>query len=162
MEKLANNVKSEIFDVLPLYPLKDLWKCSVVDIESLGAIITPTSPHFGLFLALDALLLDVERIGRVAKGLLQKGLVYLCAWGPDCERVRDIFDEIAIGMDPEQDKAVVMTTWHSDESLQEAVWFFINSAFPDEAYARTCQDWICAPIGHSDWEKIIRESQSSR
>jgi hypothetical protein len=161
MEKLANSVKSEIFDVVRHYPLKDLWLCSIVDIESLGEAITPTSPHFGLFLALDALSLDVERIRRVAQELLQKGLVFLCAWGPDCERVHDIFDEIAIEMDPKQDKAVVMTTWHSDESLQEAAWFFINSAFLDEAYARTCQNWIFAAIGHSDWEKVIRESQSS-
>jgi hypothetical protein len=49
-----------------------------------------------------------------------------------------------------------MTTWHSNETLEEALWFFINSAFPDQVYERACNDWIVAPAGNREWEQIIR------
>src|SRR5580704_406521 len=161
MEKLTGNVKSEVFELSPDMPPKNLYLSSVGNIESLVDEIAPSSQDFGLFLALDADSLDDGKIGQVAKRLLLKGLVYLCAWGPDCERVHDLFDLAALEMDPQQNRAVIMTTWHADEPLHEAVWFFVNSAFPDEAYARTCHDWVFAPIGHPDWEKAIRESHSS-
>jgi hypothetical protein len=162
MEKLASNVKSEIFELVPKYPPKDLYLCLIGDIELLGAAVMPSSRHFGLFLALDAGMIGAETIRRVAEDLLRQGLVCLCAWGPDCERVHDIFDEVDVAMDPEPNKPVVMTTWHSDESLEEAVWFFVNSAFSDEAYAPTCRDWIFAPVANREWEKSIRDSWSAK
>ncbi|MGC1490061.1 MAG: hypothetical protein WA798_01730, partial [Candidatus Acidiferrum sp.] len=124
--------------------------------------VQPSSKHFGLFLALDAVAIDVERIRRVAEKLLRRGLVYLCTWGSDCERVHDIFDEVDVRMDPEQQKPVVMTTSHSDESIEEAVWYFVNCAFSEEAYLPTCLDWIFAPVGNREWEKAIRESWSAK
>jgi hypothetical protein len=162
MEALARNLKGEGSVLLPHYPPKDLYLCSTAEIESLVAVVAPSSQHFGLLLALDAMSIESERIGSVAEKILRKGLVYLSAWGPDCERVHDIFDEVEIGRDPEQGKPVVMTTWHADESLEEAVWFFVNAAFSDEAYASSCSDWILASVGNRDWEKAIRESWSAK
>jgi hypothetical protein len=161
MEKLSGIVHNEVLEPSPDMPSKDYYLCSVGNIELLSDEITPSSQHFCLFLALDAKSLDDGKIREVAKRLLQKGLVYLCAWGPDCERVHDLFDYTILEMDPQQDRPVVMTTWHTEESFQEAVWFFINAAFPDEAYVRNCHDWMFAPIGNPGWEKVIRESQSS-
>jgi hypothetical protein len=153
MEKLAGNVFSE---VLPDRPRRDVYLCSSETIESLVTQVVPSSRHFGLFVALDARSLDANKIAQLAGYLLEKGLVYLCAWGPDCERVHDIFDEVAVQRDPEQNEPVIMTTWHSDETLQEALCFFVNSAFPDDAYERTCNEWIVSPIGHPEWGQIVR------
>jgi hypothetical protein len=150
MEKLAGNVVSEL---LPDRPLRDIYLCSSETIESLVQQIVPPSPHFGLLLAADARSLDADRIGLVAESLLNKGLAYLCAWGPDCERVHDIFDEMIVEVDPEQNKGVILTTWHSKEPLEEALWFFVNSAFPNEAYEDSCNAWIAAPIGFPEWER---------
>src|SRR5262245_58549337 len=36
-------------------------------------------------------------VHRVAELILASGCKYLCAWGPDCERVHDIFDEVIVG-----------------------------------------------------------------
>jgi len=153
MEKLAGHVRSE---VLPDRPRRDIYLCPSESIESLVLQIVPPSPHFGLLLAVDARPLDADRIGYLAEDLVGKGLAYLCAWGPDCERVHDIFDEIIVEMDPEQNKGVILTTWHSKERLDEALWFFINSAFPNEAYEGTCHAWIVASIGCPEWEQTAR------
>ena len=59
-------------------------------------------------------------------------------------------------MDPEQNRPVVLTTWHKDETLKEALWFFVNSAFPAEEYEPNCNDWIVALIGDPQWERIVR------
>jgi hypothetical protein len=66
--------------------------------------------------------------------------------------VHDCFDETIVERELDTgvespDENVIMTTWHSQESLSEVLWFFINSAFPTHAYEKTCKDWIIAPIG---------------
>ncbi len=63
---------------------------------------------------------SVGEISRVAEVLLGSGGVYFCTWGNGCERVHDI---IEVDPDPADD-SVVMTTWHDDETLDEALWFF--------------------------------------
>ena len=154
MEKLAGNVISE---VLPDRPRRDVYLCSSESIESLLGQITTTSRHFGLLLALDARSIEADQIGQIAETLLVKDLAYLCAWGPDCERVHDIFDEVALSGNLEQNESVVLTTWHTDEPLEETLWFFVNSAFPDDEYEGTCNEWIIALIGHPEWEHIVRD-----
>lgn len=86
------------------------------------------------------------------------GLAYLCAWGPDCERVHDIFDEEDLARGLERGTHdVIMTTWHNDESLEEALWFFVHSASPADGYVHGCADWVIAPIANPVWEQEVRE-----
>jgi len=56
-------------------------------------------------LAWDARAASVDEISRVARWLLNAGAVYVCVWGPHCERVHDILDEENIGPNPEPDSA---------------------------------------------------------
>ncbi|TKB92852.1 MAG: hypothetical protein E8D41_08780 [Nitrospira sp.] len=89
--------------------------------------------HCVLFLAMDARPMSVGEISNMANWALDQGAVYVCAWGPDCERVHDIIDEVLVDRDPgETDEDVIMTTWHDDETLEEALWFAVNSAYPQE------------------------------
>ena len=157
MEKLLTNVRSK---VLPDMQTKDFYLCPSKTIDVLASQITPTSKNFGLLLAMDSESVDVGRIGHAAGMLMEKGLAYLCAWGRDCERVHDIFDETQVEQDPDLKSGVIMTTGHADQTLQEALHFFVNTAFPDQAYERTCNDWIVAPIGNREWERIIRNEFS--
>ncbi len=161
MEKLLSNVKSEVF---PDKQTKDIYLCPTTTIDMLAEQITLTSPNFGLLLAMDARSIDSGRIGKLAEKMADKGLAYLCVWGPDCERVHDIFDEIDVQRDLEPtDDNVIMTTWHSAESLEESLWFFVNCAFPAETYEQSCKEWIVAPIGNDEWEQTIRDAlQMSR
>ncbi len=118
--------------------------------------VRPNSPHFGLFIAADASKISNERIRAVAKLLIGRGLAYLCTWGPDCERVHDSFDFADLEFDPQGTRAVIMTTWHDDESLSEAIWFFVSAAFPDESYEKTCLEWIVAGVGTDKWNESVR------
>lgn len=54
------------------------------------------SPHHTLFIACDSRDISVAEIARFAEMALQDGAAYICAWGPDCERVHDIVDETIV------------------------------------------------------------------
>jgi len=140
-----------------LLPEKVVYLCPSETIEDLADKTTPRSPNFGLFVALNALHVTDESILRAAKKLLSKGLACLCAWGPDCARVHDLFDVAAREINDElSGDDVIMTTWHSDESIEEALWFFIECEFVTGKFTQTCKDWIIAPISNSEWEQLIR------
>lgn len=111
--------------------------------------VTPEAPRFGLLLACDARGLSAETVGSVAKALYARGLCYLCVWGPDCERVHDIFDEVGAAID-----RFVMTTWHKNEPIEEAAWFFISCAIPGEQAGPAdgrAPDWIAISVRNSTW-----------
>jgi hypothetical protein len=50
----------------------------------------------------------------------------------------------------------MMTTWHSEESLDEALWFFVSAAFPDDGYSYTCRSGLAISVGRSDWDEQIQ------
>jgi hypothetical protein len=109
-----------------------------------------SSPKFICFLAWDASQETVEAISHVAEKLLNSGCVYFCAWGNDCERVHDITDEVCVSLYPsEDDESVIMTTWHKDESLDEALWFFLRCTWPDDHYFDICNSVVAISIGCS-------------
>jgi hypothetical protein len=168
MEKLLPDVPSVASLIFPEeLPDKTLYVCVTDSVGQLADEIRPTSPHFGLLVAMDAKEIASDEIFSFANKTLTAGLVYLCAWGPDCERVHDLFDEeyLARELGPplwgEEQKTrkwedVLMTTSHADDSLEDALWFFVHSAVPTASYRRTCTDWVVAIVGNCDWEQEIR------
>jgi hypothetical protein len=139
------------------FPEKVFYLCPTDSIENLGEKITTTNSNFGLFVAMDANRVADESILQGAKQLLSKGLACLCTWGPDCERVHDLFDVAARGVNSElSGDNVIMTTWHADVPVEEALWFFVHAAFVTEKFDKTCKDWIIAPISSPEWEQLIR------
>src|SRR5581483_5372252 len=94
--------------------------------------------------------LPADTISNIAKVMYERGLCYLCAWGPDCERVHDIFDEMALWMNISAMKmGHAVTTWHVDEPIEDAVCFFIFCAIPDEqsGLKNACDaDWIAVSV----------------
>ena len=117
------------------------------------------STHFCLLLAGDAQGVSREVLGSLADAALTGGCVYLCAWGPHCERVHDCFDQTFVERniaDETPDAPVVMTTWHEKESLDSAVTFLTRDAFPDDAFFATCHASVVAVIGNSDWVVEVR------
>ena len=128
----------------------------VPTLDDLPPALESVSTHFCLFLAIDARLTDNEAIRRAAKSLLERGIAYLSAWGPDCERVHDQFDIERIPDEP-KDKTV-MTTWHSKESMPEALWFFANCVEPAGGYTASCKDWVAISVGNVAWAQQIRSN----
>lgn len=64
--------------------------------------------------------------GRIAEWLVESGCLYAVTWGRDCEKWHDSVDDANLrefdhGDIP--DDRFVMTTWHENEPLREALWF---------------------------------------
>lgn len=63
---------------------------------------------------------------RIAEWLLESGCLYVVAWGVECEVWHDTVDWTnleAFDYGDIPDDKFVMTTWHTDEQLAEALWF---------------------------------------
>ena len=76
----------------------------IADVPSLEDVhhsVRSISGNFCLFLANDATAIPDEDVRKAAALLLQEGIAYLCVWGPDCERVHDLFDLECIPDEPE-------------------------------------------------------------
>ena len=90
IERLASKLRTR---VLPDRPTKEIFLCTPDSLEQFARDIKVASQHFGLLLLMDARGQTDETLFDAAKQLVSKGLVYLCAWGADCERVHDRFDD---------------------------------------------------------------------
>ena len=113
-------------DFIPNQPIRAEHLADFAVLEGLAL----SSPHTVLFIAADARGVDHEVIARAADHLLKHGLVSVCVWGPDCERVHDIFDEVYIGDGSIEPSFVLMSTWHDNGSLEDAYEFFALNAMP--------------------------------
>jgi len=158
LELLLNGFHSQLEMIPSRKPsTKNIYLCSAQTIDQLPAQIEATSKHFGLLLAFNSDSIKAEEIEQVATMLVDKGLAYLCAWGPNCERVHDLFDAAAASKNEDLiGDDVIMTTWHADEDLHEALWFFLHSAFPTQFFETSCTNWVIAVIGNRKWEDEIR------
>jgi len=125
--------------------------------EITAALSSPPSRHFVLFLALDARNVPDDDILSVARALLPMGLGYVVAWGPDCERVHDLFDRAEIERELVKDSgSVVMTTWHDNEPLEEALWFAVVNTVPAPPYDEDCTSVIAVSVSNQDWNDLIQ------
>ena len=81
---------------------------------------------------------SMEEIAELAKKLIDKGLKYICCWGPESTAGDNGFDLGNIEWEEENKTELhVMSTWH-DEPLADAVWFFLYNATPDDQYWESC------------------------
>ena len=76
-----------------------------------------------------------ERRNRIAAWLVKSGCLYVVAWGVECEEWHDTVDwtnleRFDFGDIP--DDKFIMTTWHANEPLSEALWFAGHCAYHPE------------------------------
>ncbi len=135
---------------------RELFALSITQIQDFPELLVLPGPHFALFLACDARELPADAIHGLARSLISQGLVYFCVWGPDCRRVHDIFDHAAFEHEPHAaDSSTIKTTWHEYESLDEALWFFLNNTFAADRYAKSCLSAVAVSIGNEEWSAQI-------
>jgi len=108
---------------------EDLWDCEPISVAE-GCYV--------LFMASyrQAQLSKVE----AARAWVEAGAVYVCAWGPNSPEIEETFDYASFL--PEFGEPLpftLMTTSHSDELLEEALWFaFYNGKAPHEVGDGSC------------------------
>lgn len=87
--------------------------------------------------------------GTWARRVTDQGLDYLCTWGPDCARLHDVMDENLVEYELAGQPApfFVMTTWHPDESLDDALFFLQACTLPMDGARRPA---IFALVGRPD------------
>ncbi len=102
---------------------------------------------------------SLDTISRLARRLIDAGAVYFCTWGPDCERIHDLIDEVAVTDTLISDtNATLMTTWHHDESLAEAIWYALYCALPNDLHPDECRSVIALCIGCPHWTAQVRSA----
>ena len=118
---------------------RDLYVSVAHDIKTWSPELTRLRPFVAL-LAMDADTEENETLELLASHLIAAGCHYVCTWGPGCERMHDVVDEVwhrvnsdlaALPADA-WDERDVMTTWHERESLDEALWYAIFLAHLEE------------------------------
>jgi hypothetical protein len=141
---------------------RDLFLLALPRSEDLPGSLSLATSRFVCLLAWDARAASTDEIATLARRLLNAGAVYVCAWGPDCERVHDIIDKASVGPNPDSGTyGVVMTTWHDSEPLAEVLGFVLTAAWPDEAYEDDCGCTIGIAIGSPQWTDEIRAAFSN-
>ena len=118
-------------------------KFAVIEIPKLEwpPTLEVPSKRFRLFVAADVTRANTQAVSDFAFAALKRGMVYFCSWGPGCERFHDIVDEVMIGDDLTEQQFsgpstsdVVMTTWHDDETLEEALEYLVTCAVPSDGF----------------------------
>jgi hypothetical protein len=137
-------------------------------IVELSSLSWPTdlrlpSARFRLFVAADVTSVAAESIAGFAHSALANGMVYFCAWGPGCERFHDLVDEVVAADDPcrrqspdNKGQDTIMTTWHDDETLGEALDFFISCSLPTAGFEPGSNHWVAIST-NPEWVVTIHQ-----
>jgi hypothetical protein len=134
-----------------------LYLLGVDRIRDVPRNIEVGSRYFVCVLAMEAKGMPDDDISNVTRGLVRSGCVYLCTWGPDCERVHDLTDSELGALEAGQSNATdVMTTWHDQDSLSEVLWYALNVAWPAGAFEDQCASTLVVVIGRPDWAETCR------
>jgi hypothetical protein len=92
-----------------------------------------------------------------AKKAVARGVAVVCAWGPGCTMIEEMFDDAIVDANPnETEKNVVLTTSHEGESLEEAMEFFLDVILPAKDRADQCRAWCIAAFGEDLHKRVTR------
>jgi hypothetical protein len=127
-------------------------------IEQLSDCLPHRSKYFTLLLAWDAPETEHEKLMEMFQPLVDRGLAYFCAWGSRCSEVHDAIDLCAVNKEQANGPAdyQLMTTWHDDEPLDEALWFFNMCAIPAGDYVISDFERFAVAVGDVGWEREMR------
>lgn len=129
----------------------DLYLLSIDSLGLTQEMLDNIDDHFVVCLAMDGTKFIDQEIKNFASILIQAGCSYFCCWGQDCERIHDLFDLTAFELDPEG--PCIITTWHADTPLSEAIWAAMNTAWPDPVFEDSTKALIGISVGNPSWSE---------
>ncbi len=125
-------------------------------IAQAAEVFAPGGQGFGLFIAIEDGGVEIEAVAAFAEHAMNCGCAAVSIWGTDCERYHDIFDEVALAQSLATGRpGVLMTTWHAEESLQDALTFYILWACVDEEFAPPPNHWLILSIGNAAGAAVV-------
>jgi hypothetical protein len=138
---------------------RQIWMLELADIHAPFDWSELQDAKFVCLSAMNAGSAGKDDVSAFCSRLIELGCAYYCAWGPDCERVHDIMDELVIGDNPPRTYiGCLMTTSHAKESLAEAVDFFLSGTVPDEEFAPVgCPFGLAVVVGSVEWTSEIEQ-----
>lgn len=135
-------------------------KFAVIEVSNLEwpTTLEVPSKRFRLLVAADVKSVNTLVISDFALAALKRGMVYFCSWGPGCERFHDIVDGVVVGDDgtgqefsgPNRSD-VVMTTWHDDETLEEALDYLATCAVPTDGFTPDSDFRLVISVANQQW-----------
>ena len=137
---------------------RELFLISLDTSFNIPKVIQLPSKHFACFIAWDSEDATDEEISHLMEVLIKNGAAYICSWGNNCERLHSIADLIRDRPDVKYDfseDSVIMTTSHNDESIEEALYFFLTDTHPDEYYESTLSSSLAIVIDKQNNLQII-------
>ena len=138
----------------------------VIRLDSLiwPAHIQIPSGRFRLFVAAEVSRISTEVISEFANSALKSGMVYFCAWGPDCKRFHDVVDEVVVAdhlgegfFVGNKSSDTIMTTSHDDEQLDEAIDFFVNLTCPTAGFEKNSNFWVAVSLNNDEWAGKLQQ-----
>jgi hypothetical protein len=119
-----------------------------------GALGERKAP-FILFIATGTTTIPETALCGLCEQVLGLGAVYISCWGPQSSFLEACFDHAEAALHPEA-TSVVRTTSHENDSLEDAIWFVVHSAYPDDAYEDGWKHLVLCAVGSEDWRRRAR------
>lgn len=113
-------------------PDRPLYVLRLDALDELPESLPDGAAPFVMFTALNARGFSEERLKRFAAAWLELGCAWACSWGPDADRVELAFDLAIVDAELAGKPFVpeCVTTSHETDSLDDALWFAVYTAFP--------------------------------
>lgn len=157
-QRMDNHLREHGFDTV-----RERWLFSI-GLSSPSALPRPLDlppGNFACLLAWDSRGVPPDAVSAFVEPLLRAGASYFVCWGPDCERVHDMIDEMVSSPGREfgvPEGSCIMTTWHDSEPLREAIWHFLVNSWPDPRYQESTHLGLAVSIGCPAWAAEINDA----
>jgi hypothetical protein len=136
---------------------RDLFAIDLPGLDDALPELRMPSRHFVCLLAADFCQATDAQISRLAVHLVNAGACYFLCWGPDCERAHDLVDDVLLAHEPcATEASVILTTWHTEDSLDDVLHYFLTTCWPAEAYFESARSSLAVTVHDETLARQVR------
>ncbi|OGR34856.1 MAG: hypothetical protein A2091_05040 [Desulfuromonadales bacterium GWD2_61_12] len=136
---------------------RKLYLLDVPSITDIPSNLQVKSQYSLCLIAADTENTPRAELSRLIQKLVTSGCVYFLFWGPGCEALHDLADEELVKLSANnKNLQEVMTTWHENDSMSEALWDSLNAAWPAEPFEDECDSLLVISVGKTQWSGQCR------
>ncbi|MDX1963584.1 MAG: hypothetical protein SFX18_10550 [Pirellulales bacterium] len=133
-----------------------LLDCSAFT-DILPAVSQLPGKHFVTLMVADFSTVTQEHMVALSQQLIAAGSRYFCAWGRDCQMAHLAFDLACCEYEADNEQ-VIITTDHSNESIEDAIWFALVCAYPVDPYDKEWHATIAICVNNQSASHIVRKA----